>query len=122
MTTRIYIAGPINGKPDGNRSAFAMMKAFLMFRGYHAISPWDLDASHEGECREGSVAGMGGGHTAACYMRADIRALVECDAVVFLPGWVKSAGSFVEFTIARCLGLTMYFAEMNDYVPELELS
>jgi len=117
---KIYIAGPIFVKPDSNRKAFASMKAFLVSRGYEVVSPWDLDASHEGECRESTVAGMGGGHTAACYMRSDIRALIECDAVVFLPGWEKSSGSFVEFVITRTLGLKMYFAELNDYVPELE--
>jgi len=44
---KIYIAGPIFGKPDSNRKAFASMKAFLVSRGYEVVSPWDLDASHE---------------------------------------------------------------------------
>ena len=38
-------------------------------------------------------------------MRADIRALCDCDAIYMLPGWEKSNGAQLELHIAHRLGL-----------------
>lgn len=46
-------------------------------------------------------------------MRADIKALCDCDHVVVLPGWEKSRGATLEVFIATQLGMrvtTLYEA------------
>ena len=38
-------------------------------------------------------------------MRADIKALCDCDAIALLPGWMNSKGAHLELQIAHRLGL-----------------
>lgn len=98
---RVYIAGPIAGKPNGNRAAFAAKALEFRVAGYdvvnpHHVQPWP----HEGDCPEGLPAGEGGGHTAPCYMRTDLAEMLTCDAIYLLPGWDKSEGARNEFHLA----------------------
>ena len=39
------------------------------------------------------------------YMRADLRALVGCEAIALLPGWEQSRGARTEVSIAAELGM-----------------
>lgn len=43
----------------------------------------------------------------ADYMREDIKALVDCDAICLLPGWRKSRGANLECEIAKALNMTI---------------
>ncbi len=43
------------------------------------------------------------------YMKADILALTQCDAIYMLKGWHKSKGANVEYYIAKELGLEIWF-------------
>jgi len=42
------------------------------------------------------------------YMRADIKALVDCDAILMLPDWVESDGAKLELLIAQGLKMKVY--------------
>lgn len=44
------------------------------------------------------------------YMRADINALVSCDALVVLPGWEQSEGAKLEMLVAEAMALPIYDA------------
>jgi hypothetical protein len=39
------------------------------------------------------------------YMRADLRALLDCDAIFMLPGWRESRGATVEHAVAVACGI-----------------
>lgn len=107
---KIYIAGPVAGKPNNNRGAFQGAKYLLMDRGHVPVSPLDVKVhEHEGDCPPGPVAGEDETHTACCFMRSDIKALLECDGVFFLNGWEQSSGSRTEFEVARACGLFMFY-------------
>ena len=98
---RVYIAGPIAGKPNGNRAAFAAKSLELRVAGHdtvnpHHVPPWH----HDGDCPEGLPAGEGGSHTAPCYMRADLAEMLTCDAIYLLPGWERSQGARIEYLLA----------------------
>ena len=41
----------------------------------------------------------------ADHLRADIGDLLDCDAILMLPGWEDSAGATLEHSIAVALGL-----------------
>lgn len=43
------------------------------------------------------------------FMREDIRALLDCDAIGFIPGWEQSTGARVELTVAVAIGLEILF-------------
>ena len=44
-------------------------------------------------------------------MKADIKALVDCDAIYMLKGWSNSKGAMLEFIIAKYLDMQIIFEE-----------
>jgi hypothetical protein len=106
---RVYIAGPIAGKPDGNKTAFAEAAQRVRQAGHQPVNPWDIPPDHEGLCCPGEPTEHepDSGHTYGCYLRADILWLVYCDAVMLLDGWAASKGASTEAHVAQSLGLPM---------------
>lgn len=88
---RIYISGPMTGKPDLNRPAFNAKAAELRALGHEVVNPAELPEIPGGTWHD--------------YMKADIKLLLECDAIYMLPGWVGSKGAALEYDIARDLGM-----------------
>lgn len=126
--TRVYVAGPIARKPNGNRAAFALFADAARGRGWIAVNPHEVDHSHDGECTGAEVprvvthamiseefqgssealqAAADEMHKYGCYMRADLKAMLQCDAAIFLPGWARSAGASVERQVAQICGMTI---------------
>lgn len=103
---RCYIAGPIAGVPDF-RERFAAAVPAVEALGYEAVNPCDIPpVDHEGECPPGYSPGEEGEHTSsACFMRADLRALLDCDAIYLLPGWRESRGATTEHAVAVACGI-----------------
>lgn len=98
MTRSVYIAGPITGHADLNIPAFAAAAEQLRAAGFEPVNPHTLhdgrlDLSHDQ------------------YMRTDIRALVDCDAIHMLDGWQLSRGARVERTVAAVCGLAFVLAD-----------
>lgn len=102
---RVYIAGPINGRPDGNRAAFKDAADRLRSQGFEPVNPWDIPGDHEGPCIGGPVDHSENDHQYGCYLRADIEVLMYCDAICFLDGWEESKGASTEAHVARSIGL-----------------
>jgi hypothetical protein len=89
---RIYLAGPMTGYPGHNFDAFHRAAQRLKAAEWDVVNP----------------AENFGGRTdlpRADYMRADVAALVECDAIALLPGWQESRGAKAEYLLAREMGL-----------------
>lgn len=112
---RVYIAGPIAGKPDGNRPAFEKRARELKALDHVPVNPWDVSpVGHQGDCIGDRVEGEDY-HRYGCLLRADIEALMYCDAISMLPGWRESRGASTEEHVARSLGLMI----MHDGSPIL---
>lgn len=94
MSARVYVAGPMNGLPDLNFPAFHAATAQLRAGGVRAVNPAEINAAAAGQWVD--------------CMRADLKQLVDCDAIVLLPGWEKSKGATLEHTVAVALGLRVY--------------
>lgn len=90
---RIYIAGPMTGLPELNFPAFFAKEAELNEHKYHVINPARMS--------------KGLPRSRESYLRADIKALVDCDAIYFLPGWEDSPGACLEYHIAKELKLVV---------------
>ena len=88
---RIYIAGPMTGRPQFNYPAFHQAAALLRTAGHVVINPAENPAP---TC--GSWLG---------YMRMSVAQVASVDYVVMLPGWVFSKGARIEYLLARLLGL-----------------
>ena len=131
---RIYISGPIAGKPDGNRAAFQdeakwvakLSQEFVRLprnRGperqgppiesLHPVNPHDLlPHKHDGG-REACPPGYltpeeSPKHSTACYIRADLIALLFCDKILLIDGWGTSRGSKMERRVAEWSGIPIF--------------
>jgi hypothetical protein len=94
---RVYISGPITGCDDINRPAFDAAEKSLKEMGYEVINPLNL---FNMPLEEGSYNIPWEG-----YMRIDIKALCDCDAIYQLAGWENSRGATLEAIIASALDM-----------------
>lgn len=92
---RIYCAGPMSGIPEYNFPAFHAETARLRAMGYEVVNPAEINP-YPGPWKE--------------CMRRDIAELVACDALVLLPGWERSKGAQLEYSIATALGFQIVLA------------
>ena len=88
---RVYISGPMTGLPDLNFPAFHAAADRLRAAGFHAVNPAEINPDPSADWNE--------------CMRADIKALCDCDALALLPGWTNSKGAHLELHIAHRIGL-----------------
>lgn len=86
---RVYIAGPMTGRPDLNYPAFHAEAASLRAAGYVVVNPAE---NQEPACK--SWEG---------YMRMAVAQLVTCDVICLLPGWADSRGAMIERRLAQDL-------------------
>lgn len=93
---RIYVAGPMSGKPDYNFPAFHAVAETLRAHGYEVVNPAeDNDTTQPYEY----------------YIRRAIEGLLTCDAVTMLPGWERSHGARMEHMIAANLGMRILYGD-----------
>ena len=96
---KVYISGPITGEKDHGKK-FAIAEKYFSDRGHKVVNPEaitkELDDLHESA--PGSLPWSE-------YMREDIKALVDCDAIAMLPAWGESRGARLERQVADALGL-----------------
>lgn len=95
--TRLYISGPMTGLPDFNFPAFHAAAAQLRRQGWQVVNPAEINP-------DGAMPWH------QC-MRADIKALCDCDAIVMLPGWSRSDGAALELHLAQRLKLEVLMLE-----------
>lgn len=89
---KIYISGKITGHPiEVAEHLFKEAEAQLLSEGHEVINPMTIPHDHD--------------KTWLSYMRADIKALVDCDAIYMLRNWTESKGACTEFNLAHDLGL-----------------
>jgi hypothetical protein len=109
---KVYIAGPIKGHAYRNETAFRAEAHRLIIAGHEVVVPHDVRPVPHAEraCPEGYDSFDG--HTSACYLRADVKALLDCDAMQLLHGWQHSRGvTTVEFPVAKECGVQIYTPE-----------
>lgn len=89
---KVYISGKITGLSyDKAKALFFDAEDKLNATGkYVAVNP---------------MRGESQGNTWEEYMKKDIKMLMECDMIFFLPNWTTSKGSNLECLIARELGI-----------------
>jgi hypothetical protein len=95
----------MTGIKDFNYHEFEKAKNILLAKNINVVSPHDI---HDGHINTGWTD----------YMKRDVKALLDCDSIVLLPGWENSKGATLEFTIAKALGFTVY-KNINELVEDL---
>jgi len=109
--TRVYLAGPMRGRPAFNADAFERAREDLRTVGFEVWCPAEQDVVHGFDPRDPDAVVP----TLGECMDRDIPALVECDAVVLLPGWRVSEGCAIEAAVARHHGIPLY--EYPELMP-----
>lgn len=103
---KIYIAGPMTGRPELNFPAFfAAAKAFRSL-GHEVANPAEINPNPKTPWIQ--------------CMRRDITQLVTCDQIYLLGGWDTSKGATLEYLIAFHLNLEIVMQEMEPTGQDLQ--
>jgi hypothetical protein len=130
---KVYISGPITGLTESEYTEnFARAEAFVISEGHEAVNPVKVQACVTEDCfKPGDKVGAQSAvkddgsylHSWQCYMKHDLIAMFECDAILMIPGWESSRGAQLELDIATRLDFKVH--ELNrDYVtvlPRMEI-
>lgn len=87
---RLYLAGPMTGYPDYNRSAFLKSAYLLTSAGYRVVDPSPYDDPD---------------FAWTDYLRRDLKLVLGCDGVAVLPNWQCSKGASLEVYVAQALDM-----------------
>lgn len=91
----IYISGPISGYDTEERKrAFKEATRVAGKMGYIPVNPMEYQVD---------------GWTWEAYMRRDIKELMDCDAILMMPGWEQSRGAKLEKDIAERIGMEVLY-------------
>ncbi len=100
----IYLSGPMTGYVNDNFEAFFYVAAVLRRHGFTVLCPAEM--------------GRAEGFEWADYLKRDIRMMMECTAVIVLPGHDQSRGARLESQLARDLQYPVwtlgYFLDMPE--------
>lgn len=94
--TRVYISGKMTGVPDLNFPLFNAEADRLRSLGYEVVNPVEI-------CEDPNTPWHD-------CMRADIKALLDCDVIALLDGWEDSQGAHLELHIAHRVGIKVLIA------------
>ena len=103
---KIYIAGPMRGHELFNFPAFFKASLALRELGHDPINPAELDMAQGFDPGNPDMEGQG--IDVKDLLAKDFRAILDADAVVFLPGWRKSTGARAERVVAHFSGTKCY--------------
>ncbi len=125
----------MRGYPNFNFQEFDNGYAYLKWLGHDVVSPHKLDVAngfvkieaywfendHGIWQYEYDKVELTHRFSIEAAMRIDVAAILEVDAITFLPEWQKSDGARNEFAVARMLGLPVYEHEpwkmFHEVVP-----
>lgn len=92
---KVYLSGKITGTDlEVTREKFKNKEIELIKKEHEVVNPFDLEPD---------------GAEWSDYMKTDIRAMLNCDAVFFFRDFISSRGAMVEFNLAVTLNIIVYF-------------
>lgn len=98
MSIKVYISGKMTGIQDLNVRKFREAESRLREKGFIPVNPHNIHPVNTYH------------YTWADYMRADIKALCDCQVIAVLDDWQDSPGAILEVKIALSLGMKMICA------------
>ena len=98
---RVYLSGPMKGYPNSNFPAFHSTAAALRARGLEVVNPAEIGVS---------TAENDPNFYNDC-MRADLKAMMDCEAIALMRGWEASNGANLELHVAHRVGMRVLFVD-----------
>ena len=92
---KIYIAGPMRGMPDFNYPTFDYWAKLHRNVGWDVMNPTEIGAAFGTPDEINADPAL-----LERVMKAERRALTQCDAIFLLKGWEKSRGARKELALA----------------------
>ena len=93
---KTYLSGQITGLPEDQAfQNFADAQTYFESLNYEVINPMLLPHNHDKRWKS--------------YLREDIKALCDCEAIFMLSNFRNSKGARLEHHIAQELGLTIFY-------------
>lgn len=106
---KIYISGPISGLPlETVCNNFTNAEVELLEQGYEPVNPFNNGLPTTATWEE--------------HMRADLKLLLDCDAIYMLEGWEKSRGARIEYALAVDLKMDIQYQFKYSHALNLDLS
>ena len=110
---KVYLAGPMRGRPFFNFPAFFAAAAKLRADGHEVFNPAEYDNEKAGtdistgnESGDEDMAAARFGYDRRKSLEADLAWICrEADAIALLPGWGESLGALAEYWAARACDL-----------------
>ena len=97
MKKKVYISGRITGMEERAKELFEQAEAELTNMGYEAVNPMKLNHQHDLAWES--------------YMKQDIKALCDCDAIYLMKNYTDSKGALLELAIAMELKLEVIYQQ-----------
>lgn len=113
---KVYISGAISGLAQAEYSdLFGRAEAALLNEGHDPVNPLKVLACADEECNTSGEKKKDGSylHHYSCYMKHDLLAMLECDAIAMLPNWLTSKGANIEKTVAQVCGMQVMFFDTD---------
>lgn len=92
---KIYLSGKITGIESEAPALFEAVEKMLISHGHEVVNPITLAHDHD--------------KSYAAYMKADIRAMCDCDTIFMLANYNDSPGAWKELEIAKTIGLSVLY-------------
>lgn len=97
---KAYISGKISGVENGNKDKFQKAEDILSLLGFKAINPHKVLPEKEE-------------YTWEDYMKADIKALMDCDIIVMMDCYTDSRGAKIEMEIAQHVSIPVWHIDLE---------
>jgi len=91
---KIYISGKITGIEDQAAQLFEQAETDIRNAGFEPVNPMKLNHKHDKSWES--------------YMKADLKALLDCDGIFMLDNWSDSKGALIELDLALKVGVPVY--------------
>lgn len=101
----VFLSGPMTGRRDWNRAAFAQAESRLMELGAAAVFNPAKDAPHGATDLPHSHFMLDTLHRLTQHGKVDVCNRPRFDVLVALPGWSQSAGARTEVDVAFSCGI-----------------
>lgn len=120
--TKIYLAGPMSGRPQFNFPAFFQAAEDLRRDGFEVVSPAEIDNAEDKAAAlaspDGNMRAINSSKTWGDFLARDVKLLADTgiQGIVFLPGWATSKGAKLEAFVGLLQGFKFWeYSEIGTY-------
>ena len=106
---RVFIAGPMRGRPQYNFPAFYAAEETIAAAGHAVVNPARMD-DEDGFDRDYEYGDDEMAEMIRSFASRNAAKLAQCDAIALLPDWDESEGAKLDLAFAQYLGLKVIWA------------